>query len=233
MSTQLVNEFKPRLLQSSEHELCPGCGHPVAMRVVLEVVEELGPQAVLLAGHGCYTQLMVHQRSRLSPVPARPGTGRSDRCEAHAPAHPGHHPSGRRRHGDRGPPRDAPRRRRGENFTGPVCSTTESSGTRAAISPPPPSSASGPRPASKAGTRPCTVTRSTSANCCKLIDGAAYVARGAVNAPGMIARTKRMVRRALELQVEGARVHLRRGPYHVSHRVVRAHARKARSTSRK
>jgi 2-oxoglutarate ferredoxin oxidoreductase subunit beta len=36
------------------------------------------------------------------------------------------------------------------------------------------------------------------------IDGAAYVARGAVSAPGLIARTKRMVRRALELQTQGA-----------------------------
>src|SRR5215471_14232586 len=36
------------------------------------------------------------------------------------------------------------------------------------------------------------------------IEGAAYVARGAVSAPGLIARTKRMVRRALELQKEGA-----------------------------
>jgi 2-oxoglutarate ferredoxin oxidoreductase subunit beta len=36
------------------------------------------------------------------------------------------------------------------------------------------------------------------------LDGVAYVARGAVNTPGMIARTKRMVHRALELQMAGA-----------------------------
>ena len=36
------------------------------------------------------------------------------------------------------------------------------------------------------------------------IEGAAYVARGAVNTPGMIARTKRMISRALELQMAGA-----------------------------
>jgi 2-oxoglutarate ferredoxin oxidoreductase subunit beta len=36
------------------------------------------------------------------------------------------------------------------------------------------------------------------------LDGVAYVARGAVNTPGMIARTKRMVRRAVELQMAGA-----------------------------
>jgi len=36
------------------------------------------------------------------------------------------------------------------------------------------------------------------------IDGAAYVARGAVNTAGMAARTKKMVRAALELQLAGA-----------------------------
>ena len=36
------------------------------------------------------------------------------------------------------------------------------------------------------------------------LEGSAYVARGAVNTPGMVARTKRMVRRAFELQMAGA-----------------------------
>ena len=36
------------------------------------------------------------------------------------------------------------------------------------------------------------------------VDGAAYVARGAVNTAGLAARTKRMVKRALQLQMEGA-----------------------------
>jgi 2-oxoglutarate/2-oxoacid ferredoxin oxidoreductase subunit beta len=36
------------------------------------------------------------------------------------------------------------------------------------------------------------------------LDGAAFVARGAVNSAGNVARTKKMVRRALELQVAGA-----------------------------
>ncbi|HET7720620.1 MAG TPA: hypothetical protein VFK43_11675, partial [Acidimicrobiales bacterium] len=35
------------------------------------------------------------------------------------------------------------------------------------------------------------------------LDGAAYVARGSVHSAGAVARTKRMVRRALEVQLEG------------------------------
>ena len=55
-----VVEFKPSLLQSSEHDLCPGCGHPVAWRLVLDALVELELErrTILIAGHGCYTQMM-------------------------------------------------------------------------------------------------------------------------------------------------------------------------------
>ena len=36
------------------------------------------------------------------------------------------------------------------------------------------------------------------------MEGTAYAARGAVNTAGMVARTKRMIRRAVELQMAGA-----------------------------
>ena len=47
---------KPRLLQTEEHHLCPGCGHPVAVRLILEAIEELDlvERNVALLGHGCY-----------------------------------------------------------------------------------------------------------------------------------------------------------------------------------
>ena len=35
------------------------------------------------------------------------------------------------------------------------------------------------------------------------LDGAAYVARGAVNTAGNVAKTKRMIQRAIDVQVEG------------------------------
>jgi 2-oxoglutarate ferredoxin oxidoreductase subunit beta len=47
--------FKPALLQTENHHLCAGCGHPVAVRIILEVLEELKLQrrTVAVFGHGC------------------------------------------------------------------------------------------------------------------------------------------------------------------------------------
>jgi len=47
----------PQLLLDGEHDLCPGCGEPVAIRLVLEVIEELGcsQRAIGSIGIGCYT----------------------------------------------------------------------------------------------------------------------------------------------------------------------------------
>ena len=48
---------KPDLLLTEEHSLCPGCGEPLAVRVFLEAITELGltQQAIAVAGIGCYT----------------------------------------------------------------------------------------------------------------------------------------------------------------------------------
>lgn len=55
-ASQKVADTKPSLLQSEDHGLCPGCGEPVAIRVVLEVIEELGlaQNNIAVLGHGCY-----------------------------------------------------------------------------------------------------------------------------------------------------------------------------------
>jgi 2-oxoglutarate ferredoxin oxidoreductase subunit beta len=60
-AAQLVGDFRPRLLRSSDHDLCPGCGEPVAMRLVLEVIEELGQaqKAICSVGIGCYTNFTL------------------------------------------------------------------------------------------------------------------------------------------------------------------------------
>jgi 2-oxoglutarate/2-oxoacid ferredoxin oxidoreductase subunit beta len=52
-----LGHFKPRLLLSEDHDLCPGCGEPVAIRLLLEVIEELGcaERAIGVIGIGCYT----------------------------------------------------------------------------------------------------------------------------------------------------------------------------------
>ena len=48
---------KSDLLLSTEHSLCPGCGEPLAMRVILELIAELGvrDRTICVCGIGCYT----------------------------------------------------------------------------------------------------------------------------------------------------------------------------------
>ena len=57
VSSRVVDEFKPTLIDVAEHHLCPGCGEPIAMRSVLEAVSELGltQQTIAVFGIGCYT----------------------------------------------------------------------------------------------------------------------------------------------------------------------------------
>ena len=48
---------KPELLLTTEHSLCPGCGEPIALRLMLELIQELGvsDRTICVAGIGCYT----------------------------------------------------------------------------------------------------------------------------------------------------------------------------------
>jgi 2-oxoglutarate/2-oxoacid ferredoxin oxidoreductase subunit beta len=48
---------KPELLLSTQHSLCPGCGEPLALRVLLELLVELGvaDRTICVCGIGCYT----------------------------------------------------------------------------------------------------------------------------------------------------------------------------------
>jgi len=52
-----VGEKTPSLLQTGEHDLCPGCGEPVAIRILLETIAELGlsTSTIGVIGIGCYT----------------------------------------------------------------------------------------------------------------------------------------------------------------------------------
>ena len=51
--------FEPSLALMGEHDLCPGCGEPVAVRQMLESIEALGhaQNAIGVIGIGCYTAL--------------------------------------------------------------------------------------------------------------------------------------------------------------------------------
>jgi 2-oxoglutarate/2-oxoacid ferredoxin oxidoreductase subunit beta len=54
---RLVHDFKPELVHVAEHHLCPGCGEPVAIRSIVEVVAalELVQRTIAVFGIGCYT----------------------------------------------------------------------------------------------------------------------------------------------------------------------------------
>jgi 2-oxoglutarate ferredoxin oxidoreductase subunit beta len=50
---------RPALQVGVDHDLCPGCGEPLALRMLLEAIEELGcaQRAIGVVGIGCYTAL--------------------------------------------------------------------------------------------------------------------------------------------------------------------------------
>ncbi|MFE9566516.1 thiamine pyrophosphate-dependent enzyme [Streptomyces sp. NPDC006487] len=54
---RLVHDFAPELIGSRTHQLCPGCGEPIALRAVVEAIAELGAtdSSVAVFGIGCST----------------------------------------------------------------------------------------------------------------------------------------------------------------------------------
>jgi 2-oxoglutarate ferredoxin oxidoreductase subunit beta len=54
---RLIGDFTPRLLDIGAHHLCPGCGEPIALRSLMEVVDELdlARRTIAVFGIGCYT----------------------------------------------------------------------------------------------------------------------------------------------------------------------------------
>jgi 2-oxoglutarate ferredoxin oxidoreductase subunit beta len=58
-SLQVASTSAP-LQVGEDHHLCPGCGHPVAWRILMEVLDELGlaQRSIGVVGHGCYTNIV-------------------------------------------------------------------------------------------------------------------------------------------------------------------------------
>jgi 2-oxoglutarate/2-oxoacid ferredoxin oxidoreductase subunit beta len=54
---RVVEPQTPDLLLTNTHYLCPGCGEPLAMRTLVEAIQDLGlvDQAICALGIGCYT----------------------------------------------------------------------------------------------------------------------------------------------------------------------------------
>ena len=202
--SKLVDDFTPELIDVGAHHLCPGCGEPIAMRSIVEAVAELGAvqRAIAVFGIGCYTAFSnnldvevcqaLHGRApsvATGVKRAKPGTvvftvqGDGDMVNEglqevlHTAA-------------------------RGERVTcfllnngvfgetGGHLTATTVLGQRTK------NSLDG-RDAEQHG-YPILIS-----DLIATLQGAAYVARGAVNTAGNVARTKRMITRALETQLEG------------------------------
>jgi 2-oxoglutarate ferredoxin oxidoreductase subunit beta len=56
-----VGDLKPDLLLTQEHHMCPGCGEPLVLRAFLESITELGltQQSIAVVGIGCYTSFSM------------------------------------------------------------------------------------------------------------------------------------------------------------------------------
>ncbi len=202
---RLVDDFTPALIDVGAHQLCPGCGEPIAMRSALEAVTELDVvrRCIAVFGIGCSTafsnnldvEVLQALHGRAPSVAtgvkrARPDTvvltvqGDGDMVNEglqevlHTAA-------------------------RGENVTcimlnngvfgetGGHMTATTVLGQRTKTS------LEGRDPVAHG--RPILL-----ATLLAQLDGAAYVARGAVNTAGNVARTKKMLLQALRTQVAGA-----------------------------
>jgi 2-oxoglutarate ferredoxin oxidoreductase subunit beta len=203
--SRMVDDFVPELIDVGAHQLCPGCGEPIAMRSVLECVAELGltRRTVAVFGIGCYTAFSnnldvevlqaLHGRApslatgvkRASPdtvVLTVQGDGDMVSEGLQEVLHTA---------------------ARGENVTcimlnngvfgetGGHMTATTVLGQRTKTS-------LDGRDAALHG-RPIMLS-----SLIAQLDGAAFVARGSVNTAGNVARTKRMLTRALTAQVQGA-----------------------------
>jgi 2-oxoglutarate ferredoxin oxidoreductase subunit beta len=201
---RLVDDFTPSLIDVGAHNLCPGCGEPIAMRSLLEIVEELAviDRSIAVFGIGCYTAFSnnldcevlqaLHGRApslATGVKRAKPETlvftiqGDGDMVNEglqeviHAAA-------------------------RGENITCVMLNNGVFGETGGHIT-----------AATVMGQRTKNSLEGRNAkdhgypirlsNVIAELEGAVYVARGAVNSAGNVAKTRRMITRAFETQLRG------------------------------
>jgi 2-oxoglutarate/2-oxoacid ferredoxin oxidoreductase subunit beta len=56
-NARVVEALRPDLLLTQEHHMCPGCGEPLAVRAFLDTLTEMqvASRSIAVAGIGCYT----------------------------------------------------------------------------------------------------------------------------------------------------------------------------------
>ena len=199
-----VGEKTPHLLQTGEHDLCPGCGEPVAIRILLETLAELGltTSTIGVVGIGCYTAFartldvdLVQALHGRAPSVAT-GVKRMQPDKAVFTL------QGDGDMVNEGLQEVLHTAARGENITCVLLNNGvfgETGGHMTATS--------------VLGQRTKTSLEGRDAgyhgypivigDLLARLEGAAYVARGSVQSAGAVARTKRMMRRALETQLAG------------------------------
>jgi 2-oxoglutarate ferredoxin oxidoreductase subunit beta len=202
-SRKVASALAPLQL-SGEHHLCPGCGHPVAWRLLLEVIAELQLErkAVGVVGHGCYTNIV--QLADIDFLQCLHG-----RAPAVATGVKRVHPDAAvftlQGDGDvasEGLAEVLHAAARGEKITTVMLNNGVFGDTGGQMT-----------AASVVGQRTKTSLEGRSAEdhgypvpvaeLVASLQGSAYVARGAVNNAGSIARTKRYLKRAFETAVSG------------------------------
>ena len=198
---RLVDDFTPQLIDVGTHQLCPGCGEPVAMRSVVEIIAELGlvPRTIAVFGIGCYTafsnNLDVEVLQALHGRAPSLATG-VKRCRPDAVVFT---VQGDGDMVNEGLQEVIHAAARGESITCFMLNNGvfgETGGHMTATT------VLGQRTKNTlegrdAGNHGYPIRLS---NLLAGIDGVAYVARGAVNTAGNVSRTRRMIQRALEVQ---------------------------------
>ena len=203
--TRKVAASRAPLQISEDHHLCPGCGHPVAWRILLEVIAELdlANRSIGVVGHGCYTNIVrmadidflqcLHGRA---PAVA---TG-VKRVQSQAAVFT---LQGDGDMASEGLAEVLHAAARGERITAIMLNNGVFGDTGGQMTA---ASVIGQRTKTSLDGRdpdthgyPVPVAELVAS-----LAGTAYVARGAVNTAGGVAQTKRFLRRALELQMAGA-----------------------------
>jgi 2-oxoglutarate/2-oxoacid ferredoxin oxidoreductase subunit beta len=197
--------FNATLMQTNDHHLCPGCGEPVAIRMVAEVIAEmeLAQKTISVFGHGCYgpfvaaldveTTLCLHGRG---PAVATGMKRMRPDCLIWTMQGDGDMVS-------EGLAEVLHTAARGENITcimlnNGVFGDTGGQMTAATVVGQRTKNTLEGRDARYHG-MPITI-----GDLVAQLDGSAYIARGSVHSNAAIAQTKKMVRRAFERQMEGA-----------------------------
>lgn len=201
--SQRVASAKPSLILG-EHSLCPGCGEPVALRLLLEVLQELGvvDRSMGVVGHGCYGSFV-----RIMDIDVLQCLhGRAPACatgiKRMLPDSVVFTMQGDGDMANEGLQEVLHAAARGENFTcillnNGVFGDTGGQQTATTVLGQRTKTSLEGRDADRHG-HPIPV-----ADLVASLAGAGYVARAAVSTPAGVAQTKRMIRKAFESQLAG------------------------------